>query len=127
MAVFFSPRKLRNRINLGNFSKITAMSPQNIKIKDLNSWNILGCQDSKSNLLSQIESNIIENSARVNKVSNKITFISDSVLNNINNRNRTRKFKLRFENFKNLKRNEVNFIDDDFLSTQQRIKSNFSL
>ena len=125
---FFSPRRLRNRIKLGNFSQLI-WSPEVVKRKALSPWEKVVNLNKLENKYYQNENminNVFDNSTANNWTSNRRNFRSDSIMNKTINNQRIRRLKTIAEKYQNMERNEVSVIDDDYFKTQQKIKSNFS-
>ena len=115
---FFSPRRLRKRIKLGNFSQIP--------------WNFIVSQRRAFSPNFKL-SNLIHESKTVNHESNtnweKNTFMNTCNPKSFNKYtySRASKLKKRLEKFIDSKWNEKINVDDDIFQAQQKIISNFRM
>ena len=108
---FFSPRKLRNRINFGHFSQI-ACSPDIITARAKSPWNMVPLTKRRSRAFSPIDFNAAQNSAKVQKPTWNIAVNSDIVLSNIKHKCNLNKLKSVLKNYQNMKNKKWFTIDD---------------
>ena len=122
---FFSPRKLRNRINFGHFSQI-ACSPDIISARVRSPGNKVHLKNRRPISLSPIDSNAAQNSAKVHKHTWNIAVNSDSVLSNKKHKWKRKKLKSILKKYKNMKNKKGFTIDDGSILNQQQVESNFT-
>ena len=126
---FFSPRRLRNRIKLGNFSQLP-WSPEVIKRRALSPWNKIISLSEQNSTLHQDGRKIVNhkkiNSSEALDLQKQIALRSDSILNRIRNSDKVRRLRLIGEKYQKIEWNEVPTIDNEYSRIQQRIKTNFS-
>ena len=126
---FFSPHGLRNRIMLGNFSQLPwspevikrrALSPRE-KLMNFHKVKTPICQNER-----KIESKNILNSTRDVETTNRNSFRFESIRNQLLNNSKISRLKSIAEKYKNIERNKILIVDDEYFKTQHKLKSNFS-
>ena len=122
---FFSPRKLRNRINFGHFSQI-ACSPDIITARAWSPWNMAPQTNRIPIAFSPIEYNAAQNSAKLHKPTWNIAVNSDIVLSNIKHKCKLKKLKSVLEKYQNMKNKKGFTIDDGSIWNQQKVESDFT-
>ena len=123
---FFSPRKLRNRINFGNFSQI-ACSPDVTMTRALSPLNMKPMTNVRSKASSRIDSNTFQNSTKIQKLSSKVNTNSGLELSKTKQSYKLKRLVSVIEKYKNMKDYKGFVIDDSSLWNQQNIESYFSL
>ena len=126
---FFSPRRLRNRIKIGNFSQLPG-SPIVVRQQQFSPWNN-AARSNKINgrIMAKFESKntTSASSPSANMTWDRVYFKSDEILNTIKSGERSHNVKHVQMKYHKIANKEMSPLDEDYKLVQQKIRSIFSL
>ena len=123
---FFSPRKLRNKINWGKFSN-NIWSFKDINTRTLSPSNMIVPSSNENTFTTPIYRNMQKETLNINKILNRTNLRLDSLLNTLKGSRNLKKNKHSSNRCKSKRNREQPIIDDDYFYIQQNVKSNFAL